>query len=76
MPKRKPPSAPKMWSHLVNGRDWEIYLTNGQTLRPVEEIEVSAARELAKTSQVILISYGSSAADLTGDRSAIADALA
>ena len=71
MAKRKAPPAPKVWSHLVNGREWEIYLTNGQTLRPVEEIDLALAHKLALSLSVFHISYGTPLRDLTGDASAI-----
>ncbi|MDQ1561339.1 MAG: hypothetical protein QOE85_680, partial [Actinomycetota bacterium] len=51
MAKRKPPPEKKVWARIVN-QGWEIYLTNGETLRPIELIGREQAERLARTLSV------------------------
>jgi hypothetical protein len=71
MPKRKPPPAPKLWARMIAGRDWEIYPTDGKTLREIETLTVSAARELSDSVPVYWISFLSPVREITGDSRAI-----
>jgi hypothetical protein len=76
MSKRKLPPAPKLWARLVGGRDWEIYLPKGETLRPIRALDKVDGARLARTNPVFLIAYIAPVRDLTGASRAIEDALA
>jgi hypothetical protein len=74
MAKRKLPPAPKLWARMVGGRDWEIYLPNGETMRQIDDLDVAQATGLARTMSVYRLSYLSPVRDLTGDAQGIAEA--
>jgi len=64
-----------VWARVLN-QGWEIYLTNGQTLRPIERIDRERARRLTATMNVYQISFLSPVVNLTGNEKQIALELA
>jgi hypothetical protein len=75
MAKRKLPPEKKVWARIVN-QGWEIYLTSGETLRPIEPIDRGHAERLARTLSVYRISFLSPVVQLTGEEKQIAVELA
>jgi hypothetical protein len=75
MAKRKLPPEKKVWARIVK-QGWEIYLTNGETLRPIELIGRGQAEQLARTLSVYRISFLSPVVNLTGNEKQIAAELA
>ncbi len=75
MAKRKLPPEKKVWARIVN-QGWEIYLTTGETLRPIESIGRGQAERLARTLSVYRISFLRPVVDLTGNEKQIAVELA
>jgi hypothetical protein len=75
MAKRKPPPEKKVWARIVN-QSWEIYLTNGETLRPIKLIGRGQAEQMARAMSVYRISFLSPVVNLTGNEKQIASELA